>query len=493
VLALAMRRNARWTIQLSRKAAFQSMSLVAVGFYLLAMLAVGWAVETHGGAYSRAATVVSLFAMSVVGLLLLPSDRFRGWLRVTLAKHFFAHRYDYRDEWMRFTDTIGRSDGATGPLELRVLKAVCDICESPAGLLIMPDGNERFRIASRWRWECDPRPGDALSKAAICAFERDRFILDLDNLRRGVGQSAAFPDAPQWAVDDRRAWIMVPLAHLGRLVGVALLARPKAARALDWEDLDMLRVASAQAGSYLAEWQNREALMEMRHFDEFNRRFAFIMHDIKNLVSQLSLVARNAERHADNPEFRADMVATLQSSVGKMNELLARLSQHHKGKVEPPRRSDIVDVARTVAQGRIAANPIAVVADAPVHALADPARLETILGHLLQNAVDASDAGAPIEIVVGERGDMAAIAVVDTGHGMSEDFVSTKLFKAFSSDKEGGFGVGAYEAQMLARAMGGRIEVESRPGVGSRFTVLLPLAPADAGHAEPAENGEKAA
>src|SRR3546814_3865115 len=56
------------------------------------------------------------------------------------------------------------------------------------------------------------------------------------------------------------------------------------------------------------------------------------MHDIKNLVSQLSLVARNAERHADKPEFRADMVATLQSSVGKMNDLLARLAQHNKGK-----------------------------------------------------------------------------------------------------------------------------------------------------------------
>src|SRR3546814_9125747 len=56
------------------------------------------------------------------------------------------------------------------------------------------------------------------------------------------------------------------------------------------------------------------------------------MHDIKNLVSQLSLLARNAERHADKPEFRADMVATLQSSVGKMNDLLARLAQHTKGK-----------------------------------------------------------------------------------------------------------------------------------------------------------------
>ena len=63
--------------------------------------------------------------------------------------------------------------------------------------------------------------------------------------------------------------------------------------------------------------------MNAQRFEDFNRRFAFILHDVKNLVSQLSLLARNAERHADNAEFRADMVATLKGSVGKMNELLA--------------------------------------------------------------------------------------------------------------------------------------------------------------------------
>src|SRR3546814_13456758 len=82
------------------------------------------------------------------------------------------------------------------------------------------------------------------------------------------------------------------------------------------EDLDVLRIAGRQAASYLAESQSQEALSEAQRFDEFNRRFAFIMHDIKNLASQLSLLARNAERHADKPEFRADMTQTLKISAG---------------------------------------------------------------------------------------------------------------------------------------------------------------------------------
>src|SRR5205085_1739652 len=105
-------------------------------------------------------------------------------------------------------------------------------------------------------------------------------------------------------------------------------------RPLDWEDFDLLRTAGRQAASSLAEAQSQEALANAQRFEEFNRRFAFILHDIKNLVSQLSLLARNAERHADNPEFRADMVATLRSSVGKMNELLMRLAPHSATRVQ---------------------------------------------------------------------------------------------------------------------------------------------------------------
>jgi hypothetical protein len=105
-----------------------------------------------------------------------------------------------------------------------------------------------------------------------------------------------------------------------------VIAHPPLKRALDWEDYDLFRAAGRQAGQLSGRSPHHEALAEARRFDEFNRRFAFILHDVKNLVSQLSLVARNAQRHADNPSFRADMVATLQSSVKKMNDLLARLA-----------------------------------------------------------------------------------------------------------------------------------------------------------------------
>jgi len=59
---------------------------------------------------------------------------------------------------------------------------------------------------------------------------------------------------------------------------------------------------------------------------------------------------------------------------------------------------------------------------------------------------------------------------------MSAQFIRTRLFQPFASTKQGGFGIGAFEARTLIADMGGRLEVESQEGEGSRFTIYLPAA-----------------
>ena len=266
----------------------------------------------------------------------------------------------------------------------------------------------------------------------------------------------------------------MPLVHNDRLVGLVLLAAPSYRRALDWEDFDLLKTAGRQAASSLAEAHGQQALSQAQRFDEFNRRFAFILHDIKNLVSQLSLVARNAQRHADNPEFRADMVATLQGSVGKMNDLLARLAPQagtRPLRAEPQPLSPILEAAIEAGnRGR----DVRLRGNQSLWAVADAAALEQAVMHLLHNALDASTPAQPVMIDVLADGAEVAISVIDSGKGMSADFVRNQLFQPFASTKDGGFGVGAFEARALVAAMGGRLVVQSRPGKGSRFTIHLP-------------------
>jgi signal transduction histidine kinase len=201
---------------------------------------------------------------------------------------------------------------------------------------------------------------------------------------------------------------------------------------------------------------------------------------VKNLVSQLTLIARNAERHADNPEWRADMVATLKSSVGKMNDLLARLAPAAAQQGRPPLGS--VEM-RSLLAGCISAHrerhDVRLLGDTGIAVHADRLGLEQAIGHLLANAVDASPAGEPVTVRVTHDSGQARVEISDQGTGMDPDFVATRLFAPFASTKQDGFGIGAFEARSLIHAMGGQLSVASRPGAGTRFTITLPLSLAE--------------
>jgi len=121
-------------------------------------------------------------------------------------------------------------------------------------------------------------------------------------------------------------------------------------------------------------------------------------------------------------------------------------------------------------------HPVVVSGDGGQIVLADPPRLEQALSHLIQNAIDASPPTEPVTVNIQRLNREVAIAVCDNGCGMSATFIRERLFRPFTSTKDGGFGIGAYEARALILAMGGRIEVTSREGVGSSFSIILPVA-----------------
>lgn len=463
----------------SRAVAFQSLSLLVIGGYLLLMVMAAQSVAWLGGNVSQLAQLGFAFATTVVILALVPSGRLRGWLNVMLAKHFFQHRYDYRAEWQRLTRTIGRAGPNTLPLHARVVQALADITDSAAGAMLIPGETGDLVLGARWQWATLDVPAEAMTAAAGRFFERRGFIVDLDEVRSGIDHAGELALMPRWIIEDHTAWAIVPLLHYDRLVGIVVLGRPPLARKLDWEDFDLLRVVGQQLASYIAEHNGQIALLEASRFDEFNRRIAFVMHDIKNLASQLALLARNAERHAANPEFRKDMLVTLTNSADKLNALLMRLSRYGAGNVQ---RLELVDAAEIVAgvavryRGASGECQIYVTDAKPCPVLANRETLEQVLMHLVQNAVDASEPGMAVFLQTRVDGLNGMIDVTDTGSGMSADFVRNRLFKPFVSTKAGGFGIGAFEARELVRAMNGRLEVESREGLGSRFAVRLPLA-----------------
>ena len=481
MLGLASRSGASLRLSPSRAVAFQSLMLLIIGVYLIVMVGAAQSVAWAGGNTGLLVQLGFAFATTVAIIALVPSNRLRRWLNVVLAKHLFQHRYDYRAEWLRFARTIGRADAGAQPLSARVVQAMADITDSARGLLLVPGEGGAMALAARWQWPTIDVPAQAMSPEAVRFLEGSGFIVDLDQVRRGLDHAGEAALMPGWMIAEDQVWVLVPLLHFERLVGLVVLGRPALARELDWEDLDLLRVVGQQLASFLAEQTSHAALLEASRFDEFNRRIAFVMHDIKNLASQLALLARNAERHADNPAFRSDMLVTLRNAADKLNALIARLSRYGAGGVGTVEPVDAAEAVRGVAaraNAAIGREQVIAHDDGPVTVLAAREPLDQVLAHLVQNAIDATEGGLAISVSCRVVEGHGVIEVVDSGSGMSAEFVRNRLFTPFVSTKPGGFGIGAFEARELIQAMRGRLSVESREGLGSRFVIHLPLAPA---------------
>lgn len=483
LLALSASRADQWRIRLSREVVFQSFSLVGIGGYLVLMSALGYGLRLVGGDWGRLLQISFIFAAGILAAVVVLSGQFRAWTRVQVQKHFFTYKYDYRHEQRRFVATLSAGATGDGTLEERTIQAVCDLVDSPGGALFTHDtgGDAAFALAARWnRVHLDVRLAE---DAPLVRYMGDQGrIVNLDELRAGEGDHEDLAP-PDWAA-DKRLWLIVPLIHLDRLNGFIVVARSLARRELNWEDYDLLRTAGRQAASYIAESGSQRALAEARKFDEFNRRFAFIMHDIKNVVSQLGLVARNASKHGQDPDFQADMVATLNNSVTRMNDLLARLGAKSGTSVDRVHQVDLKAVLTEVAERKRRLHAaLTFEANGPLMVEGDAGRLEMAFEHLTQNAIDASQPGSPVKIALRREDGMARVDVIDAGEGMTPAFVRDGLFEPFRSTKHDGFGVGAYEARAIVTQAHGRMAVISAPGQGSTFTVLLPLAPQAQGNA----------
>jgi putative PEP-CTERM system histidine kinase len=288
------------------------------------------------------------------------------------------------------------------------------------------------------------------------------------------------PVLPEWLRGFPRAWLVVPLMLHGRLLGFTVLQQPRSPVTLNWEVLDLLKVAGTQAASYLAQQEADNALMLARQFDSFNRLSTFVVHDLKNLVAQLSLLTANAEKHRDNPEFQRDMQDTVSYSVQKMKLMLQKLSRTATTEHARPLAVDQVLAGALALKAAFEPKPALHVGRPGLRVLADAERLERVLGHLIQNAIEATPRDGRVWVRVDGTQHAVTIEVGDTGQGMNDEFVRERLFKPFDSTKSAGMGIGAFESREYIHELGGQLDVRSEPGQGTTFTVTLPLYGADA-------------
>lgn len=475
LLMLSMSRRRDWIagIHLSPKAAFQSATLLIAGVYLLFISGVGYYVRYFGGEWGRALQLGVVFLALIMLMLLALSGAMRAKLRVFLGKHFFRLRFDYREEWLKFTRALSLSN-STPEMELQVIRGLADMLESPGGALwLKKPGESAFTQTARWNLASTPEQEDADS--SLCQFlATSGWVINLEEYRSTPRRYGSLV-LPGWLQALAQAWLLVPLMVGEELIGFCVLASARTRVDVNWEINDLLKTAGQQAASFLAQMQATEALLEARKFDAFNRMSAFVVHDLKNIVSQLSLMLKNAQRLGHNPEFQKDMLMTVENSLDRMRQLMLQLREGGApaGGARGVNLPAVIQRIEAVAAER--GRTLEVQCAEPLVARGHEERLERVIGHVVQNAFDATERCGRVWLKLDCLCGQARIVVGDTGAGMTQEFIRERLFKPFQSTKPSGMGIGAYESFQYVQELGGRMEVDSEPNQGTTVKMLLPL------------------
>lgn len=474
-ISVARNPTLKFDLFLSRSMVFHSTALLGAGLYMLAMALAGYYIRLWGGEWGAVLQIMFLVGALVMLAAMLFSGQLRARAKVFFNKHFFRYRYDYRDEWLRVIGTL-TGQQSNRPLPERVIWVTGEIVESPGGLLWTADEHQRFQCVAV---SGHPQLGfpDITQDDPVIRFMQHRhWIINLAEFERDPERYSGL-EIPAWLQQIQHPWLLVPLLHDERLEGFVVLLEPRSPQSLNYENLDLLKTVGMQAASYLAFSRAAEALAEARQFEGFNRLSAFVLHDLKNLIAQLSLVARNAKRHKHNPEFMEDAVKTIDNAVAKMNRLMVQLKTAD-GVTEQGSCVNLTEVLSSVVGGRQERRPAPSLElpDTDVMVVAEGDRLGAVIGHVIQNAEDATPPDGQVAVSLRVEGDRAIVDVRDTGSGMDKAFIEQRLFRPFDSTKGlTGMGIGAYECREFVRAMGGSVEVESEPGKGTLFRMVMPL------------------
>jgi putative PEP-CTERM system histidine kinase len=472
LVAASLTRTERLSLDLavSRHFVYRSVAVAVTGAYLILAGLAGWVLRDLGIPEAIFWGTLAIFISSIGVAALLLSEDLRYRVKRYISTHFYRTKYDYRDQWRTFTTRLS-SRVTRDSLIPELLASVSDAVAAPQVLLYLRDDREgKLRLAGSLGGNGSPQTLD----------------VDPDDFLPARGGRQAWP-IEAWASRERSTPAAVRIAALvalpwhGRLLGVLLVGHTRSGEPYSPEDLELLATAGEQAAAVIAGAEASEHLAQSRAFEAFHQLGSFVVHDLKNAVSALSLLTRNALEHFDEPEFQRDAIKTLSRTVDRMKALLVRLSPTPEAVHLSFDEVDLAGLLSEMAPSFVAGTQVVLVRDIePVPAiLGDAGALERIFHNLARNAIEAMDGEGLLRLRTTVHDGHVACSVSDTGCGMSAEFLQKSLFVPFQSTKKGGWGVGLYQVKQIVEAHRGRIEVETQEGRGTTFTVLFPVSGAD--------------
>ncbi len=469
-------------VAVSRHFVYRSVAVAVTGGYLLLAGLAGWLLRELGVPEGAFWGSLALFVSAIAVAVLLLSEDLRWRVKRYISTHFYRSKYDYREQWRTFTTRLS-SRVTLESLVPELLRSVTDaVGTSKALLYLQDDWDGQLHLAgsvgaSGVAATLDVDPKDFLSTKE----GRQAWLVETWASRQPSDNGPRRLLARSLCTAGIAA--LLPLPWHGRLLGLLLVGAERTGEPYSPEDLELLTTVGEQAAAVVAGAQVSERLAQSRVFEAFHRLTSFVIHDLKNAVSALSMLSRNAMDHFDDPEFQRDATKTLSRTVERMKTLLGKLSttpdvtQFHFEEVDLAVL--LVDVAMSSVAGKRVSltrqiEPVPLI-------LGDASALERVFQNLFTNAMQAMEGEGELTLRTKFQDGQVVCSVSDTGCGMSAEFVRKSLFVPFQSTKKGGWGIGLYQAKDIVEGHHGRIEVETQEGKGTTFSLLFPPASREIG------------
>jgi len=502
-------------LYLSHAFLYNSITVLIVGIYLLAVGILAKILNYLNLGRSLYLNAFFVF-LALVGLsIILLSDRLCRKIKHFISSHLKRPQYDYRREWTEFTHmTTSLTD--IRDLCSAIVRKVSNTFETlSVTIWLIDEKEERLMLGgSTALTELQAqnvvrtlKGGAELLSALrknqthIDTFDgaKPRF-LDQGKKRRSVS-TLSIPRASDRGVEwvdfetSKESWVIglreahsdflkearirycIPLAMSDQFIGFLTLHNRVAGVPLSDADFDLLRTIADQTAGMLLNLKLSERLRQAKEIEVLQTMSAFLMHDLKNLASSLSLTMENLPIHFDNPEFRNDALKIVQQSVTKVNSLCGHLSILSQ-KIELKRvETDLNELIASSLSCLNGSNTVSIFKDLqPVPRLMiDPEQVQKVLMNLILNANEALGNGGEIRVATQKSDGWAIVSVRDNGCGMTKEFIEKSLFRPFKTTKKQGMGIGLFQSKMIVEAHQGRIEVESEEGRGTTFRIILPI------------------
>ena len=463
----------------SQSALHNSLTVLLAGAYLLIVGVFAKVVVFLGGDASFTLKAFVLLVILVLLAIVLLSDRVRLHARRFVSRHFQRPLYDYRSVWRRFTEETA---SCVKPAELcqAAVKLVADIFQAlSVTIWLVDDKRENFVFATSTflsetkAINLKPQSADAME--VMRALEEHPDPIDLDASKEGWTTVLRHCHPDEFRKGGHR--VCVPMMSGGEVLGLMILGDRVGGASFSWQDFDLLKCIADQVAASLLNVQLSQKLLQAKEMEAFQTMSAFFVHDLKNTTSTLNLMLKNLPVHFNDPEFRADALRGISKTVAHINRLIGRLSLlRHELQIKPV-ESDLNEVVVKALAGweeAAGVNLIKSLGALPKIPL-DQEQMLKVVTNLVLNAREAVLPAGEVRIETAQSNDRVILTVSDNGCGMDPEFLSRSLFRPFQTTKKNGLGIGLFQSKMIVEAHKGKVQVESQPGKGTTFRIILPL------------------